>query len=99
MRAIATQIIEALNNAKTWLTQVRADAQQLVKMDAVQLSQPSTLALLDNMLLNATYAYIGKLRSKDRPGRSWCSTGSLRCSAACDIDYYAQAAAKYLRML
>ena len=60
MRAIATQIIEALNNAKTWLTQVRADAQQLVKMDAVQL-QPSTLALLDNMLLNATYAYIGKL--------------------------------------
>ncbi len=61
MRAIATQIIEALNNAKTWLTQVRADAQQLVKMDAVQLSQPSTLALLDNMLLNATYAYIGKL--------------------------------------
>ena len=61
MRVIATQIIEALNNAKTWLTQVRADAQQLVKMDAVQLSQPSTLALLDNMLLNATYAYIGKL--------------------------------------
>jgi hypothetical protein len=61
MRALATQIIEALNNAKTWLTQVRADAQQLVKMDAVQLSQPSTLALLDNMLLNATYAYIGKL--------------------------------------
>ena len=61
MRAIATQIIEALNNAKTWLKQVRADAQQLVKMDAVQLSQPSTLTLLDNMLLNATYAYIGKL--------------------------------------
>jgi eukaryotic-like serine/threonine-protein kinase len=61
MRAIATQIIEALNNAKTWLTQVRADAQQLVKMDAVQLSQPSTQTMLDNMLLYATYAYIGKL--------------------------------------
>lgn len=64
MRVIATEIIEALNNAKTWLTQVRADAQQLVKMDAVQLSQPSTLTLLDNMLLFATYAYIGKLDPK-----------------------------------
>ncbi|HKF37124.1 MAG TPA: protein kinase [Ktedonobacteraceae bacterium] len=64
MSALATQIIEALNNAKTWLMQVRADAQQLVKMDAVQLAQPSTLALLDNMLLYATYAYIGKLDPK-----------------------------------
>ncbi len=61
MRKLATQIIEALNNAKLWLQQVRAYAQQLVKMDADQLAQPSTLTMLDNMLTNATYAYIGKL--------------------------------------
>jgi eukaryotic-like serine/threonine-protein kinase len=61
MRALATQIIEALNNAKTWLQQVRGYAQKLVNMDAVQLSQPSTLTMLNNMLSNATYAYIGQL--------------------------------------
>ena len=61
MRTLATQIIEALNNAKTWLQQVRGYAQKLVKMDATQLSQPSTLTMLNNMLSNATYAYIGQL--------------------------------------
>lgn len=64
MRLLATQIIQALNNVKTWLGQVRSYAQQLVKMDAVQLSQPSTLAMLDNMLQYATYAYIGQLDPK-----------------------------------
>jgi eukaryotic-like serine/threonine-protein kinase len=53
-----------LNNAKTWLRQVRGYAQQLVKMDAVQLAQPSTLTMLDNMLTDATYAYIGQLDPK-----------------------------------
>jgi hypothetical protein len=64
MRTLATRIIEALNNAKSWLKQVRAYAQQLVKMDAVQLTQASTLTMLDNMLSNATYAYIGQLDPK-----------------------------------
>jgi eukaryotic-like serine/threonine-protein kinase len=61
MRALASQIIRALNNAAKWFAEVRANAQQLVKMDATQLSQPSTLTMLDNMLLAATYAYIGQL--------------------------------------
>jgi len=64
MRTLATQIIEALNNAKMWLQQVRGDAQQLVKMDKFQLAQTSTQTLLDNMLSNATYAYIGQLNPK-----------------------------------
>ena len=64
MRLLATQIITALNNAKTWLGQVRTYAQQLVKMDAAQLAQPSTVSMLDNMLLYATYAYIGQLDPK-----------------------------------
>ena len=74
MRTLATQIIEALNNAKTWLQQVRAYARQLVKMDANQLSQPSTLTMLNNMLSNATYAYIGQLN----PGTNQVLPGVLQ---------------------
>lgn len=62
MRTLGNQIIAALNNnVKPWLEQVRTYAQQLVKMDSVQLEQPSSLTMLDNMLSYATYAYIGKL--------------------------------------
>jgi serine/threonine protein kinase len=61
MRELATRIIHALNNAGQWLAQVRILARQLVNMDAVQLSQPATLTLLDKLLSFATYAYIGKL--------------------------------------
>ena len=63
MRALANKIILELHNATGWLTQVRTDAQQLVKMDAVQLSQQATQLILDDMLANATYAYIGQLNS------------------------------------
>ncbi|HVB75135.1 MAG TPA: protein kinase [Ktedonobacteraceae bacterium] len=61
MRALTAQIIESLNNAKTWLQQVRGFARQLVQMNALQLSQPSTLTMLNSMLSDATYAYIGQL--------------------------------------
>ncbi len=61
MRQLGTEIIEALNHAKVWLQQVRTYAKQLVLMNAAQLALPSTLALLDNMLQDATYAYIGQL--------------------------------------
>lgn len=61
MRAIANKIITELQNAKMWLTKVRDDARQLVTMDANQLAQPSSLTLLNDMLSNATYAYIGQL--------------------------------------
>jgi len=61
LRALATEIIGALNNAKKWLIQVRLLAQQLVNMNAVQLSQPTTLTMLDNLLTYTTYAYIGQL--------------------------------------
>ena len=61
MRALATEIVNALNNAKKWLVQTRMLARQLVLMDAVQLSQPTTLTMLDNLLLATTYAYIGQL--------------------------------------
>jgi serine/threonine protein kinase len=61
MRALATEIIQALNNATKWLVQARMLARQLVLMDAVQLSQPTTLTMLDDLLSATTYAYIGQL--------------------------------------
>jgi hypothetical protein len=64
MRTLSTQMIEALTNAKTWLQQVRAIDQQLVGMSLAQLEQPSTLTLLDTMLQDATYAYVGRLDPK-----------------------------------
>jgi hypothetical protein len=63
LRALTNKIILELRNATGWLTQVRTDAQQLVKMDAVQLSQPTTQVMLDDMLANATNAYIGQLNT------------------------------------
>ncbi len=61
MRQVATQIIHALNNATVWLKQVRKDAQQLFNMNDAQLAQPPALALLDDLVTQATYAYIGRL--------------------------------------
>jgi len=64
LRALATEIINALNNAGKWLVQARMLARQLVNMDAVQLSQPTTLTMLDDLLSATTYAYIGQLDPK-----------------------------------
>ena len=61
MRALATEIIKALSNATKWLKETRLLAQQLVNMDANQLAQPTTLTMLDNLLTDTTYAYIGQL--------------------------------------
>jgi eukaryotic-like serine/threonine-protein kinase len=61
MRALATEIVQALNNAAKWLVQARMLTKQLVNMDAQQLTQPSTLTMLDNLLSATTYAYIGQL--------------------------------------
>jgi eukaryotic-like serine/threonine-protein kinase len=61
MRALATEIVQSLNNAGKWLVQVRMLARQLVNMNADQLAQPTTLTMLDSLLTDATYAYIGQL--------------------------------------
>lgn len=60
-RKLATQIIQALNNATLWIGQVHQDAHTLANMTDAQLQQPATLALLDDMVTNATYAYLGQL--------------------------------------
>ncbi len=57
---LATEIDKAINNVGKWLSQVRADAKQLVVMDDQQLLQPSSLDILNDMVTQATYAFIGQ---------------------------------------
>ncbi len=100
MRTLGNQIIAALNNnVKPWLEQVRTYAQQLVKMDSVQLEQPSTLTMLDKMLSYATYAYIGQLDPNTNNCRTRCPTGTLPDATACNPDYYAAITTNYLRRI
>ncbi len=61
MRILAQRILEALGNAKEWLQQVRMNAKLLVAMTPDQLTQDSARILLDGLVTNATYAYIGQL--------------------------------------
>ena len=61
MRQVATQIIHALDNATVWLRLVRQDARQLFNMNDAQLAQRAALDLLDDLVTQATYAYIGRL--------------------------------------
>ncbi len=61
MVKISTQILSDLNNAATWLNEARGYARQLAQMDSAQLSQPQTLTMIDNLLTDVTYAYVGKL--------------------------------------
>lgn len=59
LRTRAAAIITALNNVDFWLQRVRRDASQIMKMTDVQLQQPQTLSLLDDMITNANSSYVG----------------------------------------
>ncbi|HLJ33993.1 MAG TPA: serine/threonine-protein kinase, partial [Ktedonobacteraceae bacterium] len=59
---ILSQVISvAINNATGWLNQVRTDAKRLFYMTPEQLAQPAALNILDDLVTQATYAYIGQL--------------------------------------
>jgi serine/threonine protein kinase len=60
-RALTAQINTGLNNLTSWLNQLRRDAKQLLSMTNAQLLQPSALPLLDDLQINAFYAYVGQL--------------------------------------
>lgn len=60
VRARIATIIDALSNVRYWLQMVRKDAQQIVAMSDAQLLQPTTLTLLNDMMNNATHAYVGQ---------------------------------------
>jgi hypothetical protein len=61
LRKTVSDIVIALNNVTYWLTQLRMDAQKVMKMSDAQLQQPSTLNLINDMIDNATNAYSGKI--------------------------------------
>jgi hypothetical protein len=90
LRKDDTQIIAALNNVRYWLGQVRKDAQQMVKMTDEQLLQPSTLALINGMIENASNAYAGHIdptRGEMREGVNWIHD-YIQTLAALEVTAY-----------
>jgi len=61
IHTLSQEISFAITNAKGWLTQARADAKQLFDMTPAQLAQNTTVPLLDDLVTQVTYAYIGQL--------------------------------------
>lgn len=59
LRDDASKIVKALNNVKYWLEQVRHDARIVIKMSDEQLAQPAGLTYINNMIDNATRAFVG----------------------------------------
>ena len=63
IRQLAQSILLAVDNAKMWLTQVRMDAKALFAMSPEQLAQPAAQSVLEDLVAQATYAYIGQLNA------------------------------------
>jgi serine/threonine protein kinase len=61
MHTLSQEIIVALDNVKGRLQQVRTDAKQLFHMTPDQLAQPAARVVLDDLVTQVTYAYIGQL--------------------------------------
>ncbi len=71
MHTLSQETILALDNAKQHLQQMRADARQLFAMTSTQLAQPAAKNVLDDLVTQVTYAYIGQLdpaTNNIRPG-------------------------------
>ena len=61
LRQLAQSILVAIGNAQMWLKQVRIDTKALFDMSPEQLAQPAAQNLLEDLVTQATYAYIGQL--------------------------------------
>ncbi len=61
IRQLAQRILIAVGNAQMWLKQVRVDAKALFNMSPAQLMQPAAQSMLEDLVAQATYAYIGQL--------------------------------------
>ncbi len=83
-------ITAAMSNVQYWLTQLRHDAQQIVKMNDAQLKQASTLTLLNDMITNANYAYAGEFDPSTntmREGVTWIH-GQMQTLTTLSISRY-----------
>jgi hypothetical protein len=91
-RQEAAQIIDALSNAQQWLQKLRNDARQFVFMTNAQLMQPAALALLNDMVQQANYAYSGQLDPVSgamHQGVIWIHA-QAQALAALDVFQYVQ---------
>jgi len=73
-RQLAGRIDHALTGIASLLKNVRSDAVQIAKLSDEQLKQPTTLALLNDMQINANNAYVGKTDPTTgvvQPGETW----------------------------
>lgn len=59
-RALAIRVNGAINNVQGWLGAVHADAVKLVQMNNAQLSQPDALSILNDILKQANFAFVGQ---------------------------------------
>lgn len=74
LRKNAAAIVMAMNDVEFWLTQLRHDAQKIMKMSDAQLQQQATLSLINDMISNAHDAFIGQIdptSGQMREGVDW----------------------------
>jgi eukaryotic-like serine/threonine-protein kinase len=60
-RKLAAQINSGMKNIGDWLEKVRGDAKKLVLMNDAQLLSQESLSILNDMVTQAFYAYVGRL--------------------------------------
>jgi hypothetical protein len=60
-RGLAAQINTGMKNVGNWLAKVRVDARQLLSLTDAQLLSREGLSVLNDMVAQAFYAYIGRL--------------------------------------
>ncbi|MBV9711007.1 MAG: protein kinase [Ktedonobacteraceae bacterium] len=83
-RDLAGSIQVAIDQVKNWLEQVRLDAKHLIAMNGNQLSQPSTFSLIDDMILNAQYAFSGQtdpITGQNQGGAIWICNNIQRMAS------------------
>ena len=59
-RTLAAQIDTGITTMQGWLEQVRSDAVKLVQMDDAHLAHSSSRALLNDLAIQATDAFMGR---------------------------------------
>jgi hypothetical protein len=84
LRTTAAGIVTALNNVDFWLTQLRHDAQNIMKMSDAQLRNYATLTTINDMIDNAQNAYVGQqdpATGQMRQGINWIHDQVQRLAA------------------
>jgi hypothetical protein len=88
--ALAAEIQKGIDQIKAWLENVHQDAKKVLVMDANQLNQLPTLSLLDDLVTNAQYAYIGQAdpqTAQNSGGVIWISN-HVQQMAAFEVKAY-----------